>query len=68
MAPQQRAGGLVVAVAEDVGFDADSIADDPLGRISPSVDLRLDPLDDCTASTFLWHLRMFGFHGLWSHR
>ena len=53
LAPARRAGRLrphrsaehVVAVAEDPRRHLDPVADRPLDRIPPAVDLRLDPLD-----------------------
>ena len=48
-AVEQHRPELVVAVGEAVGLDPDALAQRSLGRISPSLDLRGDALDDYAA-------------------
>jgi hypothetical protein len=43
--PQQFAANRVVTVGEHVGLDHDFLADDPLDRVAPPVDLRAQRLD-----------------------
>ena len=49
-AQQQRRVQQVVTVGEDVGRDQQLVADHPLDRMAPAVELRLDPLDDDRAA------------------
>ena len=42
----QNGSDLVVAVLEDVSGDLEDVALDPLDRIAPGIDFRLDTLDD----------------------
>jgi hypothetical protein len=59
---QQRRGNRVVAVGEDVGFDADMIADGALGRKAAAIDLGRDAFnDDALASIFLSHCHHSSF-------
>ena len=43
--PDQRRGNDIVPVAVDVGPNFDPLADDPLHRIAPTVDQRINVLD-----------------------